>query len=431
MLQRCLIALGSIFIAGTMLGQEAQDLDRRLKNLEEKVRQLQQTSETAELQREIDVLTREIEALKSGKQRQSVEATTSQYGLGAAASKVYRSQPGMALGGYGEFVYQNFRSGEIATADWVRAVLYAGYKFSDRVIFNSETEVEHANLEHGGNVEMEFGYLDFLVKPQFNVRTGLVLMPVGLLNELHEPTAYLGARRPVVDDRIIPTTWSELGAGAFGDVGRVSYRAYLVTGLHASRFDAEKGIREGRQGGAEAAAKDWAAVGRADWHPFEGTMFGGSLYGGNSGQGADFNARVTLGEVHAESKFRGLTLRGIYARGAVGDAARVNAANELAGDQSVGKSFGGWYVEGGYDIALLLQRTDYSLTPFARYERFDTQRTVPAGFERNPENNGRVLTLGVGYKPIPQTVIKVDWQKVTNRARTGTDQFNVAVGYIF
>jgi cell division protein FtsB len=431
MLKRCSIALVSVLIAGRLFAQDVQDLDRRLKALEEKIRQIQQTSETAELQREIDVLTREIESLKSGQQRKAVEATTSQYGLGAAASKVYRSQPGVAFGGYGEFVYQNFRSGETATADWVRAVLYAGYKFSDRVIFNSETEVEHANLEHGGNVEMEFGYLDFLVKPQFNVRTGLMLMPVGLVNELHEPTAYFGARRPVVDDRIIPTTWSELGAGAFGDVGRVSYRAYLVTGLHASRFGAEEGIRQGRQGGAEAAAEDWAAVGRADWHPFEGTMLGGSLYGGNSGQGAGFSARVTLGEIHAESKFRGLTLRSIYARGTIGDAARVNEANALSGDQSVGKSFGGWYVEGGYDVASLLQRGDYSLTPFARYERFDTQRSVPAGFERNSENNGRILTLGVGYKPISQTVIKVDWQKVNNRARTGMDQFNIAVGYIF
>lgn len=382
------------------------------------------SDDLAELRRQIDVLTQEIEALKSGQLRKPAEANESQFGLGAAASKVYRAEPGVAIGGYGEFLYKKSR--QRASADFVRAVLYAGYKFNDRVVFNSETEVEHANVEHGGNVEMEFGYLDYLLKPQVNVRAGLVLVPVGLINELHEPTAYFGARRPVVEDRIIPSTWSELGAGAFGDIGRFSYRAYLVTGLQASRFGAE-GIREGRQGGAEAAATDWAVAGRADWHPVEGTTAGASLYSGNSGQGAGFAARVTLGEVHAVAKLRGFALRGLYARGTIGDAARVNEANGLSGAQSIGKTFGGWYLEGGYDLASGHQ----TVTPFARYERFDTQRSVPSGFQRNPENDGRVLTLGIGYKPIPQSVIKVDWQRVTNGARTGVSQFNVGLGYIF
>ncbi len=427
-MKRLSAALIAMAIAGAGMAQDVQDFDRRLKALEEKVQHLQQTSDVAELQREIDVLSREIESLKSGQERPAAQATVSQHGLGAAASKVYHSAPGLSIGGYGEFVYQNFRSGETATADWVRAVVYTGYKFNDRVLFNSETEIEHGNLEHGGNVEMEFGYLDYLVKPKINVRAGLVLIPVGLINELHEPTAYFGARRPVVDDRIIPTTWSEAGAGVFGDVGRLRYRAYVVTGLQSSRFHSESAIREGRQGAAQAAAGTWAAVGRADWHPIEGTFFGGSFYSGNSGQGAEFNARVNLGEVHAESKFRGVTLRGIYARGSIGDAARVNETNSLVGDASVGESFGGWYVEGGYQI---FTRGDFSLTPYARVERFDTQRSVPRGYARNPENNGRLFTLGVAAKPIPQTVIKIDWQKATNRAGTGTDQFNIGLGYIF
>ena len=128
-----------------------------------------------------------------------------------------------------------------------------------------------------------------------------VLMPVGFINEQHEPTAYFGAQRPTVERVIIPTTWSEIGAGLFGDVGRVSYRAYVTTGMDSSRFEAEEGLHEGKQAGAEAKAEDWAVVARADWHPIEGTLLGGAFYNGNSGQGRGFGGRVRLAEVHAEA----------------------------------------------------------------------------------------------------------------------------------
>jgi hypothetical protein len=416
-----------LIVTTSLFAQDANDLDRRLRELEAKVAQLQ---DAAELKRQIEILSQEIEALKTRQTERVATADTEQYGLGAAASKVYRAEPGVAIGGYGEFTYENAQ-GELAAADSLRAVVYTGYKFNDRVLFNSELEVEHANLERGGNVELEFGYLDYLVNPAFNVRTGLVLLPVGLTNEQHEPTAFLGARRPLVEQRIIPSTWSDLGGGIFGEVGRTSYRAYVVTGLDSQFFGPEEGIREGRQAGSQAIAEDLAFVARVDLHPLEGTMFGGSFYTGNSGQAADFNARVTLGEVHADARFRGVSLRALVARGTLGDAARVNDANGLAGEESVGKSFGGWYVEGGYDVSALLPRQDLSLTPYARYERLDTQRRVPAGFLRNPANDQSIFTIGLAFKPIPQTVIKVDWQNVENEANTGQDQWNIALGYIF
>jgi cell division protein FtsB len=391
--------LFAVLFTASALAQNPEDLQRRVQAIEERLQRLEQTAETAELRREIDVLTHEIEALKSGQQQKRVEATTPQYGLGAAASKVYRSEPGVAIGGYGDMLYQNFRSDQPDTADLLRGVVYAGYKFNRNVLFNSEIEVEHGSTEHGGAVSMEFAYLDYLIRPQVNVRAGLMLMPIGLINEQHEPTAYLGAQRPNVETLIIPSTWSELGAGVFGDIGRVSYRAYITTGLNSEEFRAQ-GIREGRQGGAEALANDWAAVARADVHPFEGTILGASL-------------------------------RGLWSRGSIGDAVAINSANGLAGNESIGRTFGGWYMDSGYDVASILPMGDQSLMPFLRYERFDPQRSVPAGFFRNPENDARVTTFGVAYKPIPQTVIKVDWQNVTNRAGTGVDQLNVALGYIF
>lgn len=429
MIRTIAVMLASLVtVSGFAQATNVEDLERRIRDLEVRVQQLQNA---AEMQREIDVLTREIEALKTGQQKRSAEADVSQFGLGAAASKVYRADAGVSIGGYGEFLYQNFAAaGETDVADVLRGVLYTGYKFNDRVLFNSELEVEHASTESGGSVSMEFAYLDFLLRPEANVRAGLVLVPVGLINEQHEPTAYFGAQRPLVERLIIPATWADIGAGVFGDAGRVSYRAFVVTGLNSEEFGAA-GIREGRQGGGEAAANDFAIVGRADWHPFEGTLFGGSLYSGDAGQGRGFGGRVTLGEVHADSRFRGISLRALVARGTIGDSARINEANGFQGAESVGKSFGGWYVEGAWDIAPVIGRVSQSIAPYARYERLDTQRSVPSGFSRNPANDQKIFTLGVAWKPISQTVIKADWQSVKNRARTGSDQFNLALGYIF
>ena len=242
---------------------------------------------------------------------------------------------------------------------------------------------------------------------------------MGLINEQHEPTAYFGAHRPETEDRILPTTWSEIGAGVFGDVGNFTYRGYLVTGMDSSRFSADEGVHEGKQGGASAAAEDFAVVGRIDWRPFEGTVFGGSLYTGDSGQGAGYRGHVTLGELHADSRFRGISLRALGARGHIGDAAAISERTE----ETIGSSLAGWYVEGGYEIGLF--------TPYLRYERADTQRRVAAGFARNPETDRRITTIGVAFKPISQTVIKTDWERIKTRAGNSDNQFNVGLGYIF
>ena len=398
MLKRIALAL---LITSSAYAQTSADLQKRLD----------------ELKGQIDILTQQIEAIKLGEKQQAAQADVSQYGLGAAASKVYRSEPGVSFGGYGEFRYENPRHG-IASADVVRAVLYTGYKFNDKTLFNSELEVEHATTELGGAVSVEFAYLDFLHKPQANARAGLVLIPMGLINEQHEPTAYLGARRPEVEDRILPTTWTELGAGMFGDAGPLTYRGYVVTGLNSTRFSAEDGVHEGKQSGSEAAAKDLAFTGRLDWHPVEGVLLGASAYTGNSGQGAGFRGRVTLADLHADAKFRGVTLRGLVAKGRIGNAAAISEQN----GQTIGSSLGGWYVEGSYDLPV---------SPYIRYERLDTQRRVPLGFERDPLNNRRIATVGVSFRPISQTVIKTDYQKIKTGAGTDQSQFNLALGYIF
>src|SRR4051812_1041923 len=144
-----------------------------------------------ELERQLQVLAQEIETMKLGEA--AVTADRSNNGMGPAASKIYRTGNGLAIGGYGEAVYRSFdgrlqdgsRSTASDEADLQRAVLYFGYKFNDRFLFNSEVEYEHAVTasDKDGETKVEFAYADYLWKPQANLRAGLVLMPVGLLNE--------------------------------------------------------------------------------------------------------------------------------------------------------------------------------------------------------------------------------------------------------
>lgn len=425
--------------------------DARVNELERQVRELRQQVESmrgssaggdvAELERKIDVLTREIENLKLGEAAPAASAQEGGvHGLGPAASKVYAVKQGVSIGGYGEFLYQNFDgsledgspSGATDTADLVRLVLYTGYKFNDRLLFNSEIEYEHATTGEGdeekGEVSVEFAYLDFLFAERVGARAGLVLVPVGFLNELHEPPIFLGTRRPMVEQQIIPTTWRELGAGVFGESGPLSWRAYLTTSLNSAGFQGEN-IREGRSGGSQAAAEDFALTGRVDWAPLGGLTVGASLFSGNTGQGAGFDGGLTLWDAHAEYRWRGLQARALYASTSIDDAAAINAQNGLTGDQSVGEEQYGWYGEVGYDV--LAGRSSQSLIPFVRYERWNSQDEVPAGFAADPGNDKTLTTVGLSWKVIPNVVVKADWNGYENEARTGVDQFNVGLGFLF
>lgn len=446
-----------LFAAAASPGQESPEkvraLEKRIEELERRLDQLAAAADAAtraeveELRRQIDVLTKEIENLKTAVPETAPSGPRGAFGLGPAASKIYGIDRGVSVGGYGELLYQNFddrrddgaASGRTDEFDLVRAVLYFGYKFDDRFLFNSEIEYEHATTGAGseakGEVSVEFAYLDFLASKEIGVRAGLLLLPVGFVNELHEPPVFLGARRPEVENRILPTTWRELGAGVFGEVGPVSYRAYVVNGLDAAGFSASTSIRGGRQKGSRARAEDFGFTGRLDFTGVPGLLFGVSGYAGDSAQGRlaageSFDARVSIWDAHAEWRFRGLQLRGLAAFGRIGDAADVNVLRGFAGSASVGERFEGSYLEGGFDV-LSLRGGRASLVPFVRYERLDTQKRVPSGFARDRANDVRVWTVGLNYRPIPQVVVKLDYQDFANEARTGVDQWNLGLGWLF
>ena len=407
-----------------------------------------------ELSRRIDILAQEIQNMKIGEAAPSIEAgaqsgerSVEHFGIGPAAAKVYGVRKGVSIGGYGEVLYNNFaskdQSGNPTSGDDVitllRAVMYLGYKFDDHFVLNTEIEYENAVVasDKGGEAEVEFAYIDYMHSSAINARSGLLLIPSGLVNQLHEPTAFLGARRPDVEDLIIPTTWRELGAGAYGTLGPISYQAYGVNGLNAAGYTGEGGIREGRQEGSKALAKSWAFAGRADFTAVPGLLAGVSVFSGDAGQGqytpsgVKIAAPTTVFDAHADWRWRGLWLRGLYARTSVGQAQLINQLNRFEGDESVGSLQEGWYVQGGYDVLSLVSSTKLNLIPFMRYEQYDTQAAVPVGYERNPANDVTEITVGLAFQPIPQLILKTDWQQRQNAAKTGTNVWNASMGYVF
>ena len=397
-----------------------------------------QEQRIADLERRLNAMSRELESQKAGTAAPAV-GEEGRHGLAPGASKVYSVPSGLSVGGYGEFLYENkaatlqdgSRVGSEKKADALRLVIYTGYKFSDRLVFNSEVEFEHGGYSDDkpeGEVIVEFAYLDFLVSKGLNLRAGQLLVPMGFINELHEPPAFLGARRPMVERTLIPATWHENGLGLHGDLpGNLSYRIYVMNGLDATGFSAS-GIRGGRQAGKEANAQSLAWTGRLDWTPLPGVLLGTSFYTGNSNQTGNGEAlTTTLWDAHAEYRARGFQVRGLYTKASNGSAG-VEALAPTDPARQVGTRQWGGYLEAGYDLA---RGGRQALIPYVRWERLNAQQEVVSGVFAGLENDQTVLTVGVAYKPIPQVAVKLDLAKAENRARTGRDQVSLALGYTF
>jgi hypothetical protein len=349
----------------------------------------------------------------------------SKFGMGPAASKVYAKEQGLSIGGYGEAVYTNHSGDKTSRFDFLRAVLYTGYKFNDRWVFNSEIEFEHASTGEEGSASVEFAYLEYLHDDPLNVRVGLLLVPMGFINEMHEPTTYLSPIRPLTENRIIPTTWREGGAGLLGDIGPFSYKAYVMAGLDASGFD-EDGLRGGRQKGSKSKAEDLAFTARLDWTATPGLLAGVSGYTGDSGQGdpALGDAGTMIFDLHAEYKWRGLRLRGLYAQANVDDTETLNAANGT----TVGEKMTGWYLEAGYDLMGAFQPDSaHSVIPYVRYEDVNTHASVAPGYTADPAQHEKITTVGIDWLPIDQVVFKAAYQDFDQDA----DQLVLGMGYVF
>jgi len=348
--------------------------------------------------------------------------------------------PRVSLGGYGEVHYNNLRgerdNGASAPADQIdlhRFVLFAGYRFSDTLSLRSEVEVEHALAapadDDPGEVAIEQAYVEWVGRAWLGVRGGLLLVPAGILNETHEPPTFFGVERNRVESQIIPTTWREAGVQLFGELSSaVAYQVGLHSGLAlAPGSDARGGLRGSRQQGAEATAERLALSATVRVAPRAG--LGGGLsfvYQDDLTQGAGAPVAALLSEAHLQYRSGPWEGRVLYARW------DVDGADDFFADRGgqIAETQQGGYVEAAYHLARLLPE-GHDLAPFVRYERFDTNATVPAGVARDPSRDERVTTAGLNYWPTPQVVVKVDVQELHNQAGSGADRWNVGVGWWF
>jgi hypothetical protein len=359
--------------------------------------------------------------------------------LGAAPAHGQQpAEPSTGISGYMEVHYNKpeFADGSL---DFHRFVLLITHQFSDRLRFVSELELEHAfveGLEEAGELELEQAYVDFLLSRAFNLRAGMLLVPVGIINERHEPPVFYGVERPLADTVLVPTTWFDVGAGVHGELGRGwRYRAYVLAPLDASAFTAEDGLRDGRQKGAEANAGRPAFTGRAEYVGVRGLTVGGSAWTGHSGFvfRPRFDVPVTLVEADARYSRDRLELRGQFSHITIDNADLLNDAlfRQSGVSPNVAETLRGGYLEASYRF---FSHARYGeIGAFVRYEDVDTQAGMPAGFLPLPEFDRSAWAIGATFWPDPDIALKFDYIVNRNRSATITapNSFNIGLGWWF
>lgn len=339
---------------------------------------------------------------------------------------------GVTLGGYGQIDYNEPDGAAPGKLDVHRLVLLFGYKFNDKVSFLTEIEYEHVQ-----EVYVEQAYLKYKLNENANILAGLMLVPMGIINEYHEPTTYYGVERPNVDNVIVPTTWRELGVGVSGNIQSASlkYQAYLFNGFKsyaggAGIIKGSNGLRSGRQKGAESTVNSPNFSTKFDYYGIAGLRLGVSGYFGKTQTDDSSIEASTVGVsmlgFDARYKYNNLELRGQYIHTNLSD---TEDYNTLTG-KDLGSKMTGFYGEIAYGFDL---KGEEKITPFLRYEKYNTHASTEGALVKNKAYDKNELIFGLNYKVANGAAFKIDYQLVNN-AVSGSDtskQFNAGVAVWF
>lgn len=360
-----------------------------------------------------------------------------------------------AIGGYGEIVYyQSILANQEdpdGVADLRRIILFVAHRFTDWIRFYAELEVEHAlagGADLPGYAGFEQATLEFLLTDAINVRLGMVLMPMGFINQWHEPTVFHGVDRPAVERNIIPSTWREGGVGLFGSLAEgLDYEVYLTTGFNPLGFERNRAVAGGRQDFVLARASSPAVTARVEYEPILGTVFGAAGYYGQAGPNApdlfdidgnalDLGVPVLGFAVDGRTRYKGIEARVVAAAFTIGDTAELRTAVDAAGNfvgPDVASLAYGAYGEIAYDVLSLVD-TEHQILPFARVEHYDTMAKLE-GRDKTAADAALArtdLVVGLSYRPILQVILKSDavvrFQKGMGHTET---VLNVGAGFMF
>jgi len=403
------------------------------------------SASTEELEKKIDLLADEVDDLKNR-------------GFGSGTSDHNR----VTIHGYGEFhVNADTTQDGDTEIDNHRFVIGIHALLTDWIHLNAEIDYEHAAQE----LEFELGYLDFLINPAFNIRAGVLLAPVGLLNETHEPNLFWTAERPLLQSRLIPSTWNSGGAGIFGTpMDGVNYRLYAMGSLQSitndetadgggnggsggsgSSFSANKGIRSGRAQANERIANDWSVFARVEFTKlFPGLQVGFSVVNGDTTQGIIAEGgNMTLIEADIKYRWKWFDMNASIVNTAVDDAAALNnfcdngnsgnRCDTTSGSTTIASNNFGYNIQAGVHLPQLLGwKTTYDIIPHFMFERVRTQDEMPDGFAANEAfNRNEIYTFGVVYLPTPSVAIKIDHTHTKLGNDSSTDKLNLAIAYMY
>ena len=384
----------------------------------------QQQRQIEELQRQLEATNRKVdetdEKVAVTDQKVEIAGDRIEQVASTPAADTWASR--VSIGGYGELHYNNLDSKK--EIDFHRFVTYLNYDFTDSIRFVSELELEHsiAGDDQNGEIELEQAYIDFLLGERTAVKGGLFLLPVGILNETHEPPTFYGVERNPVERNIIPTTWWEGGAELYGELAPgFSYNLAFTSGLDVDQTGSGAYlIRGGRTKVSEAPADDGAATGRIKWTGMPGVELAlTGQYQSDVTQG-DQGVEATLFEAHADIERGPFGLRALYARWDLDNSSVINASNPAA----VGRDEQmGWYVEPSVRGTLWSIPGEFGA--FARYSVWDNN----AGSSNDTEF--RQWNAGFNYWPIPDVVLKFDAQQQDNDGQKDDNGFNLGIGYQF
>ncbi len=363
---------------------------------------------------------------------------------------------GTLIGGYGQFNLTSLKVGPDADfdtrANLRRLVLFVSHEFTPEISAYAELEWENAIAcpSCQGSVEVEQAFVDWkLLGDALVLRTGLLLVPMGIINQWHEPPVFHGVERPATDSRIIPTTWRELGLGVKGALAEIArYELYLTTTLAPTGLG-PTGLAGARTLGSLAPADAFAVTGRLEVEPLLGLTAGASFFasdlGGNgefftpSGRPEDISVPLLGYALDARVRRAGVEARVLWAQFFLPNAGDLMRADRADGSPwfpnadrtgPVPSRIEGGYIELAYDVLRFVQ-TEQQLLPFARLEMYDTQANVPDAYDENPELDIDELTMGLSYRPIAQLVFKSDVQLRDRRLGLDELQVNFGAGYMY
>lgn len=345
----------------------------------------------------------------------------------------------VTMGAYGEMLY-NQPNGDNGELDVQRLVLLMGYRFNDKTQFVTEIELEHVE-----EVFVEQAFVNYNIANNVSLRGGLMLVPMGIINEFHEPTTFNGTERPELDNVIVPTTWRELGIGVNGRFNEISlgYQAYLFNGFKSTLGDGEGGVsgvlrgsdglRGGRQKGIKSTIDSPTFSTKFDYYGIPGLRLGLSGYFGKTQAADDIeaiegaNIGISMVGLDARYAYERFTARAQFIHASLSD---TDEYNTLTG-ADLGSALQGWYIEGAFNI--LPTHNDQRLYAFARYEMYDTHASTSGSLVKNDAYNRTDFTTGLTYHIAPGVVLKGDYQFRGNAADNSDvkDRLNFGIGVWF